>query len=140
MKTGLWAAIGLNLALLLGACATAPENASAPGTPQSPAVAALLAQASQAQAAGHPHRAEGLLERGLRIEPQNATLWHALAALRLAQAPDEARALAAKSNALTADPTLQAQNWHLIAQAWAAAGHPRRAATADSRAQALMRE
>lgn len=139
MKTLARSMVGLIL-VLLGACATAPEQATAPEPAQSPAIAALLAQASQAATTGHAHRAEGLLERGLRIEPQNATLWHALAALRLAEAPDEARALAAKSNGLTADPRLQAQNWHLIAKAWAAEGHPHRAAMADSRAEDLSRE
>jgi len=124
------------LALLLASCAPEEPVNTPAAAPQNPAIAALLTQSQQAAAGGHPHRAEGLVERALRIQPQNASLWHALATLRLAQHPNEARALATKSNALTSDPNLQAQNWHLIAEAWAASGHPHRAAAADSRAQA----
>lgn len=109
----------------------APEN-------QNPAVTLLVQQAQQSAASGHPRTAEGLIERALRIAPHNPYLWHDLAKLRLASHPNEARYLAIRSNALSGHHrALRARNWHLIASALAALGHPHRAAKADSRAQAL---
>ncbi|MHB1949908.1 MAG: tetratricopeptide repeat protein [Acidiferrobacteraceae bacterium] len=129
---------GLLIMALIGACAPLPPAGEKAPESRNPAVTLLMDQARQAQAAGHPRTAEGLIERALRIAPHNPYLWHELAKLRLSNHPNEARFFATRSNALAGkDRALRARNWHLIASALALLGHPRRAAEADSRSQAL---
>jgi predicted Zn-dependent protease len=92
---------------------------SEPTPPPSQAVVALLDTANDRVRAGNLDSAAAVLERALRLEPQNPLLWHRLAALRLQQGqPAQAANLAAKSNALAGrDRQLQASNWAIIAQA-----------------------
>ena len=113
--------IAPTLALLLGAfgavathSATALERQdddlrtlrAAASRGQNPAVLALLETAERELGAGRPEQASALLERALRIEPRNPTVWHYLgrANLELGHTA-QADAMAAKSRSLVAgDP------------------------------------
>jgi predicted Zn-dependent protease len=92
---------------------------SEPAPPPSAAVVALLDTADQRARAGNLENAAAVVERALRLEPQNPLLWHRLATLRLQQGQfAQAASLAAKSNALAGNNRqLQASNWDTIAQA-----------------------
>ncbi len=89
-----------------------------------PAVIALLDRAQLDAAAGHREAAGAALERGLRIEPRNAWLWHELAQLRLAQGQyAQAIALAQKSISFAArERRLLALDWRVIGNARVAQG------------------
>lgn len=106
---------------------TAPVPASAPAqlalaTPVptgGPAAMALAKRADQQIKANDLMAAAATLERALRIEPNNATLWSRLAEVRLRQG-DKAQAeqLALKSNGLAGgNGALKARNDQIIAQA-----------------------
>jgi tetratricopeptide (TPR) repeat protein len=98
----------------------------------------LTSQASQQARAGDLEQAAASLERAVRIEPDNAWVWHQLALVRLFQGQDDQAAqLAARSNALTGDAALQARNWRVIAQAKERAGDAEEAASAAARARTL---
>jgi hypothetical protein len=119
-----------------GAAAPASSGAAAAANP---AVVSLLNTASAQSRAGDHARAAATLERAIAIEPNNAWLWHRLAGTRLAEGRlDQATSLAAKSNFLaTADRTLQADNWKLIAQARRRQGDTVAAAAAEAQAARL---
>ena len=70
---------------------------------QNPVVLALLESAERELGAGRPEQASTLLERALRIEPRNPTVWHylSLAHVELGNTP-QAEAMAAKSRSLVA--------------------------------------
>lgn len=128
--------------LLAGCAATTSDTTTSDigsGTPENMAVQMLLQQSQTQMQSGHTRTADGLIERALRIDPQDPNVWHALALTRVAQDPQQALDLARKSNALTGphDVALQASNWALIAEAWSALGHARRAEAAKARAAAL---
>ena len=73
---------------------------SAPA-PRNSAAVALQAQAASEKAAGNPEQAASTLERAVRIEPDDAELWLALARLRLDQGqPQLARELARRAESL----------------------------------------
>ena len=61
---------------------TAPDTGSA--------TLALLRQSERANRAGEHHEAVGYIERAIRLNPLQADLWTALAALRLRNADPEA--------------------------------------------------
>ena len=88
-----------------------------------PAVASLLSDAAQAESNGDLNAASASLERALRISPNDAGLWHQLAAVKLRQGDvDQAQAFARKSNALAGnDAALRARNAKLISAAGRAA-------------------
>ena len=90
-----------------------------------PAVIALLDRAQIDTDTGHREAAGASLERGLRIEPRNAWLWHELAQLRLAQGQyAQAIALARKSISFAArDHRLLALDWRVIGNARVAQGN-----------------
>jgi tetratricopeptide (TPR) repeat protein len=119
-----------------------PANKLIYPSPQtSPAVVDLLNQARAATQAGKLQRAEVLLERTVRIEPRNPTLWNYLAKLRLHQGRlQEAMGLAAKSNALSSssDDKLKADNWRIIAHARYQHGDIVGAKKAQMKADALL--
>jgi tetratricopeptide (TPR) repeat protein len=123
------------------------SDAAAPGPIQlsqaqnNPAVASLLSTANSQSQAGDHARAAATLERAIAIEPNNAWLWHYLAAARLREGRlDQAASLAAKSNSLTAtDRPLQINNWKLIAAVRRHQGDAGAAAAAESRAAALLK-
>lgn len=92
---------------------------NAPPPRNSPAVIALIGQADKAQQAGDLALAAAKIERGLRIMPHDARLWHKLARIRLAQdRPQQAESLAKKSNSLArGNRKLLFANWMTIAEA-----------------------
>lgn len=123
----------------------APGPAAAPpparsGPTAGPAVIALLGQARRQAGAGEGEQAAATLERALRIEPQNAWVWHRLAVLRLQQGRwDQAIDLASKSITLAgADPRLLGGNWEVIARAREGKGDHAGAQRAHARAQAYL--
>jgi predicted Zn-dependent protease len=145
-------AIALSM-MALAACATRPsttapqegeapipEQAILPEPNTSPAVVSLVKRARVAARDGDLQRAESLLERSVRIEPRNATLWNYLARLRLEQGRlNEAQGLAAKSNALAGDNhRLAADNWRIIAHARYQNGDVAGAKQAQARANQLF--
>jgi len=111
-----------------------------PSDSSSQAVLSLLQKARTAAKAGRLEVAEAQLERALRIEPRNASLWHYMAKLRLNQGRlDQAAGLAAKSNSLEHDDRiLQADNWRIIAHAHYRQGNTDAARKAQARADALV--
>ena len=85
----------------------------------SPAVGALVSVAKQNSKSGDLDSAAVSIERAIRIEPRNATLFYKLALLRLDQSkPRLAEDLAKKSALLAStDNTLKKHCWLLIAHA-----------------------
>lgn len=140
--------IATTMAALLSACITLPPSDTAPGAPpaaaepaparsDNSAVVALLEAARRDTAIGRLDAAAATLERALRIEPRNASLWTQLAQVRLhqGQAP-QAIQLATKSNALAgANYTLRADNWRVIGEARTSQGDHAGAEAAFAKAQ-----
>lgn len=118
-----------------------PNKVIYPSAKTSPAVVDLLNKARDATRAGQLQRAEVFLERTVRIEPRNPTLWNYLAKLRLYQGRlRQAIGLAAKSNALAGnDRKLQASNWRIIAHAHYKEGDMAGASAAQQKADALWK-
>lgn len=115
-----------------------PGQTVLPDRKTSDAVLSLLDKARQATRAGDYQRAEVLLERTVRIEPKNATLWHYIAKLRLAQSRyRDATGLAQKSNNLArSNNKLIADNWRIIAHARYQSGDIAGAEQAQEKARA----
>ncbi len=116
-----------------------PPPASHPTGDAAQGALALLVRAGEDEAAGRLDRAAARLERALRIEPQDAYIWHRLAAVRLRQGRfQQVEGLAAKSNSLAGGQlSLQRANWQLIRDARRARGDDAGAAAAEARLQAL---
>jgi len=90
----------------------------------SPAVRTLLTSARADIALGRSRSAISKLERGLRIEPQNAQLWHMLAKAHYANSAFlHSISMAKKSNSNTNDDELISENWKLIKQAGERSGN-----------------
>ncbi len=87
--------------------------------PLSPAVSALVLAANQNSKSGNVESATTTLERAIRIEPRNATLYYKLALLKLKQSqPRLAEDLAKKAALLASNDTqLKKHSWLLIARA-----------------------
>lgn len=119
--------------------AVAAEPEPKPVMSNNPAVIALLDRARIDTEAGQRGAAGASLERGLRIEPRNAWLWHELAQLRLDQGQyAQAISLARKSNSFSGNERrLQAANWRVIGDARVALGNPADAEQAYQRATML---
>ncbi|PKM10603.1 MAG: hypothetical protein CVV13_12540 [Gammaproteobacteria bacterium HGW-Gammaproteobacteria-3] len=85
----------------------------------SPVVVALISDAERNSGTGNLDSAVATLERGLRIEPRNATLMYKLAEVRLKQSqPRLAEDLARKAALLAGrDTKLKRDSWLLIARA-----------------------
>ncbi len=117
-----------------------PAKTIAPDRGTSSAVITLLDKARDATRAGDYQRAEVLLERTVRIEPRNASLWHYMAKLRLHQGRyDEAIGLSSKSNNLArGNSKLMADNWRIIAHARYQSGDRQGAEQAQDRARQLQ--
>ncbi|MDJ0741163.1 MAG: tetratricopeptide repeat protein [Gammaproteobacteria bacterium] len=104
------------------------------------AVAVLMRRADDQRRAGDLGGAAVSLERALRISPDDAVLWHRLAAVRLSQGRYAmAVQMAAKSNTLASadDRELRGRNWRLIGDARRALGDLRGARDAERRAGAV---
>lgn len=116
-----------------------PSGQGAGTTAVNPAVVSLLNTASAQSNAGDHARAAATLERAIAIEPDNAWIWHRLAQTRLEEGRlEQAASLAAKSSALaSADRSLQADNWNLIAEVRRRQGDSAAAAAAQAQARAL---
>ncbi len=95
------------------------QASAVPESPPSPVLVSLLTQSRQAAGRGELARAAELIERGLRIEPDNARLWSRLAQIRLEQGRfSQAESLARKSNRFAQGRAdLLEANWRLIARA-----------------------
>lgn len=87
--------------------------------PLSPAVNALALAANQNSKSGNIESATTTIERAIRIEPRNATLYYKLALLRLKQSkPRLAEDLAKKAALLASNDTqLKKHSWLLVARA-----------------------
>jgi hypothetical protein len=87
--------------------------------PQSPAVGSLVMAANENSQHGNVDSAVSSIERAIRIEPRNATLYYKLATLRLKQSkPRLAEDLARKAALLAVnDNALKKHSWLLIANA-----------------------
>ncbi|MGZ5014084.1 MAG: hypothetical protein ACXV7E_08680 [Methylobacter sp.] len=87
--------------------------------PLSPVVGALVSAANQNSKAGDLDSAAASIERAIRIEPRNATLFYKLAVLRLQQSKPRLAEDLAKKSALLASTnnTLKKHCWLLIAHA-----------------------
>jgi hypothetical protein len=87
--------------------------------PLSPAVGALASAANHSSQSGNVDSATSTIERAIRIEPRNATLYYKLALLRLKQSkPRMAEDLAKKAALLASnDPQLKKHSWILVARA-----------------------
>lgn len=90
-----------------------------PDSSTSPAVLALIKKARANALAGEMDKSISDLERALRIEPANATVWHYMAKLFLQQENyNQAAGYAAKSTSLArANKKLIIDNWRVIAHA-----------------------
>lgn len=118
-----------------------------PGPKTGKAVLALLNKARQASKQGSLSTAESHLERALRIEPQNPTLWLYMAKLRLYAAKSKeainlskkALALSSRSGNLTQTnrDSLQADCWRVIAHANQKMGNFKKAQIAEDKAKTL---
>ena len=127
----------------------APKPAAEPPKPPAPppepegnkAVLALLDNAADAVEQGNLDQAASSLERALRIEPRNASIWHDLGQIRLHQRKfSQAESMAEKSNSLAGgNGSLKARNWRLIAVARRAAGDNAGADAAEAQAVILER-
>ena len=87
--------------------------------PLSPAVSVLASAATKNSKAGDIESATTSIERAIRIEPRNATLYYKLALLRLKQSkPRLAEDLAKKAALLASnDVQLKKHSWLLVARA-----------------------
>lgn len=90
------------------------------GVVMSPVVRSLLSQARDQRRLGNWDGAAMLLERALRIEPRNASVWSRLADVRFDQQSwRKAIQLAAKSNTLVGNNIdLKRRNWVLMANSY----------------------
>lgn len=106
------------------------------GQPTPPAVLALVREAEASRNGGQLDNAAAILERAIRIQPRNATLWQQLASVRLQQhQPGLAEDLAKKSNVLAqGNRALIQKNWAIIAEARRQKGDTQGAAEADAKA------
>lgn len=88
-------------------------------TALSPAVGALMADATENSKTGELDQAVTTIERAIRIEPRNANLYYKLAVIRLKQSkPRLAEDLAKKSALLaSSDKQLRKHSWLLVAKA-----------------------
>ncbi len=104
---------------------TAPPPSAQPrAVPKDDPLLSLLQKIEQAMQQQDYGRAEGMLERALRIDSQRAGLWHDLGRVRYRQGNyKEAVTLARRSNGLVErGSVLQEENWSLIARAKEALG------------------
>ena len=87
--------------------------------PLSPAVSALALAANENSQSGNIESATTTIERAIRIEPRNATLYYKLALLRLKQSkPRLAEDLAKKAALLASNDTqIKKHSWLLVARA-----------------------
>ncbi len=107
--------------------------------PLSPVVGTLVLAANKSTEKGNVESATATIERAIRIEPRNATLFYKLALLRLKQSkPKLAEDLAKKSVLLAGnDKQLKKHSWLLIARARDMQNNPEGAKEARKKAEKL---
>ena len=143
------------IVLALNACQAPPKEQESgwtsgsgevrPGPKTGKAVLALLAKAREASKRGELMTAESQLERALRIEPRNPTLWLYMAKLRYFNNKfTEAINLAKKALALSSGTpsevnpnTLRADCWRVISHSYMKQGDIRQAKIAEDKAISL---
>lgn len=105
----------------------------------SPVVVALISDADRNTTTGNLDSAVATLERGLRIDPRNATLLYKLAEVRLKQSKPRLAEDLAKKSALLAggDRTLKKRSWLLVAKARKMQGNVAGAKEAELKASTL---
>lgn len=127
-------------AALFSGCAGLPSSTTeAPPVSDNTAVVALVDNARTDVAGGKLDAAAASLERALRIEPRNPSLWQELARISLQQGQyQQAEGFAARSNGWAGgNKTLAADNWRIIGQARLKRGDHQGAQTAFDKAAAL---
>lgn len=99
-------------------------------------VSALVLAAKQDSDSGNPEAAGAAIERAIRIEPRNATLYYKLALVRLEQSqPRLAEDLAKKAALLASeDNELKKHSWLLVAKARELLSNPEGAKAARKKA------
>ena len=118
-------------ALLLGALAALAAHSAGALEPdgRNAAALSLLETAKQDLSAGRPEQASVLIERALRIDPANPTLWHYLSVARLELGDStQAQAMAAKSRSLMAQQPSARSVREVAGDLWSSArsiGRPR---------------
>ncbi len=107
--------------------------------PLSPAVNALVSAANQNSQSGNIEAASIIIERAIRIEPRNATLYYKLAILKLKNSkPRESEDLAKKAALLAAnDAVIKKHSWLLIAKCREVQGNVEGAREARNKANVL---
>jgi len=116
-----------------------------PTNTTSSAVLALIKKARVDAIAGNINKAMLRLERAIRIEPRNATVWHYMAKLFLQQENyTQASGYAAKSNSLAAgkqiNKNLKIDNWRIIAHARFREGNIKGAQKAQDKVNKLQQQ
>lgn len=96
-----------------------PSQPARPGPPVNSATQALLNQSRAHQVAGRYEQAAASIERALRIEPRQGSLWLELGNIRLKEGDfPQAESMGRKALSLsTGDPALKARAEQLIATA-----------------------
>ena len=113
-----------------------------PAETTSAAVLALIKKARADAMAGNLNKAMLRLERAVRIEPANATVWHYMAKLFLQQENyKQAAGYAAKSSSLArGNRSLVIDNWRIIAHARYRQGNIKAARKAQERINKLQQQ
>ena len=126
---------------LLSGCGVQPISlpSPSPSPPRArdtqPAAASLLKDAEQALRSGDALKAEGYLERAIRIEPQNPLLWHGLAQSKFLQDQyPQTIQMSLKSNSCRPDRATEQNNWLLMEKAYRAMGDAQKAENAHKKA------
>lgn len=110
----------------IGGGASVPKPTVSPRSyPLSPAAGSLLESAKNEASRNNLGRAGELMERALRMEPNNPTLWMQLAQFRRQQGDtSQAVAMAKKAAQVQPDDTgLEQQSWRFIADVYRASGN-----------------
>lgn len=143
--------------LFLASCSTVPKtdapvidiidrSESSSGVSTTPApvsnpivVAGLQQDAIELNNSGESAKAAAILERAIRIQPRNPTLWHQLAEVRFTQKKyRQAESLALRSNQYASRaPDIRRANWLLIANVRAESGDNKGAIEARKQADKL---
>jgi len=113
----------------------APREPAPALRPASPAVVALMNRARLQADTGEMDQAAASLERALRIEPQNASLWLELAQIKLHQGnPSQAEQMALRAVRFAADDRTEREAWGIVALARQSQGDAAGAAEARRKA------
>ncbi len=115
-----------------------PVEKNRPGS-SSAAIDGLLKNARVLKGKGQAARAAAVLERGIRIQPDNPRLWHQLARVRIDQKKyRQAESLALRSNQYSGHNLyLKSLNWGIISDARLMQGNRKGAASARAMSKKL---